>query len=52
MKNIFRFEYFQKIYCINLKSRHDRKILAIQEFKKLGIEDRVEFFEAFENTKN
>jgi len=40
MKNPFN--YFDKIFCINLDSRPDRWELAQSEFKKLGILDRVE----------
>lgn len=44
MKNPF--DYFDKIYCINLDSRPDRWELAQKEFKKIGILDRVERFSA------
>ncbi len=40
MKNPF--DTFEKIFCINLDSRPDRWSLAQEEFKKVGIEDRVE----------
>ena len=36
------FEYFDRIFCINLDSRPDRWELAQSEFKKVGILDRVE----------
>jgi glycosyl transferase family 25 len=39
-------EYFDKIYCINLNHRKDRWEESIKEFKKLGIENDVERFEA------
>ena len=38
------------IYCINLKKRTDRKAHAEQEFRKLGILDRVHFFYALEKS--
>lgn len=40
MKNPFN--YFDKIFCINLDSRPDRWELAQAEFDKVGILDRVE----------
>lgn len=40
MKNPFN--YFDKIFCINLDSRPDRWELAQSEFDKIGILDRVE----------
>ena len=43
MKNPF--DYFDKIYCINLDSRY-RWELAQKEFKKVGILGRVERFSA------
>ena len=36
------FNYFDKIFCINLNSRPDRWELAQDEFRKVGILDRVE----------
>lgn len=36
------FDYFDKIFCINLDSRPDRWELAQDEFRKVGILDRVE----------
>lgn len=36
------FDYFDKIFCINLDSRPDRWELAQSEFDKVGISDRVE----------
>ena len=36
------FDYFDKIFCINLDSRPDRWELAQTEFDKVGILDRVE----------
>lgn len=40
------FDYFDEIYCINLDSRPDRWQHAQAEFKKAGIEDRVQRFSA------
>ena len=40
------FDYFDKIYCINLDSRPDRWKQAQKEFDKVGILDRVERFSA------
>jgi GR25 family glycosyltransferase involved in LPS biosynthesis len=36
------FDYFDRIFCINLDSRPDRWELAKSEFEKIGILDRVE----------
>jgi glycosyl transferase, family 25 len=36
------FDYFERIYCINLDSRPERWISVQAEFLKLGIKDRVE----------
>jgi hypothetical protein len=36
------FDYFEKIYCINLDSRPERWKDALTEFSKAGIQDRVE----------
>lgn len=35
--------FFDKIYCISLKSRCDRREQARQQFAKVGLLDRVEF---------
>lgn len=43
------FDYFEKIYCINLDNRKDRWELAQSEFKKIGILDKVERFSAVED---
>jgi GR25 family glycosyltransferase involved in LPS biosynthesis len=40
------FDYFDKIYCINLDSRPDRWEQAKSEFEKVEILDRVERFSA------
>jgi GR25 family glycosyltransferase involved in LPS biosynthesis len=37
------FDFFDKIYCINLPKSKDRKNVVSEEFKKLGILDRVIF---------
>ncbi len=44
MNNVF--DFFDKIYCINLDSRTDRWIKCQEKFKKLGILDKVERFSA------
>ena len=38
------FDFFDKIYCINLDSRKDRWEKCKEKFALLGIEDRVERF--------
>ena len=40
------FDYFDKIFCINLDSRPDRWEQVQKEFDKVGILDRVERFSA------
>ncbi len=40
------FDFFERIYCINLDSRPDRWERAREQFVKLGINDRVERFPA------
>lgn len=39
-------EYFDKIYCINLLRREDRKKKCIEQFDKIGLD--VEFFPAID----
>lgn len=39
------FDFFDKVYCINIKDREDRWKESIQEFNKIGIADRVNRFE-------
>jgi hypothetical protein len=41
------FEWFDKIYCINLDKRADRWQKSLEEFTKVGIQ--VERFKAYEN---
>jgi hypothetical protein len=43
------FEFFDKIYCINLDHRKDRWEESVNEFKKLGIENLVERFPAIKH---
>jgi len=45
------FDFFDKIYCINLDERTDRWEKIQGEFKKVGIRDRVERFSAFKHDK-
>lgn len=42
-------DYFDAIYCINLEKRKDRWIAAKEEFKKIGIDNKVVRFSAFES---
>lgn len=44
------FDFFDKIFCINLDDRTDRWELAQEEFKKVGILDKVERFSAIRDT--
>ena len=44
------YNYFDKIVCINLKSRPDRYLSAIKEFQKLNI-NNVEFYFADKSSK-
>ena len=39
------FDYFDEIYCINLDHRKDRWQHAQEEFKKVGILDRVQRYQ-------
>lgn len=43
------FDFFDEIYCINLDQRKDRWQQVQKEFKKLGIEDRVQRFSAIKS---
>lgn len=36
-------EYFDKVYCVSLKHRKDRRQEAMWEFTKVGLSSRVEF---------
>lgn len=40
------FDYFDRIYCINLQERTDKWQQCLEEFTKLGIENRVIKFDA------
>ena len=40
------FDFFEKIYCINLDSRKDRWEKCVSKFSSLGIKDKVERFSA------
>ena len=35
--------YFDRLYCVSLKEREDRRQSALKEFAKVGLADRVEF---------
>lgn len=39
MSNVF--DFFDKIYCINLVTDHERKTVMKDQFDKLGIQDRI-----------
>ena len=45
------FDYFDAIYCINLDKRPDRWEWVKKEFEKMGIEDKVKRFPAFDVNK-
>ena len=36
-------DFFDRLYCISLKQREDRRQSAVEEFAKVGLADRVEF---------
>ncbi|MFO7570623.1 MAG: hypothetical protein R6W75_12575 [Smithellaceae bacterium] len=36
-------DYFDRLYCISLREREDRRRSALQEFSKVGLADKVEF---------
>ncbi|MHB8828861.1 MAG: glycosyltransferase [Syntrophales bacterium] len=36
-------DYFDRLYCISLREREDRRKSALKEFSKVGLADRVEF---------
>ncbi len=36
-------DFFDKLYCISLEERTDRRAEAIRQFRKVGLGDRVEF---------
>jgi GR25 family glycosyltransferase involved in LPS biosynthesis len=36
-------DYFDRLYCISLREREDRRQSALEEFSKVGLADRVEF---------
>ena len=42
------FDFFDAIFCINLDKRPDRWIHAQEQFKKIGILDKVKRFSAIE----
>lgn len=43
------FDYFDAIYCINLKQYVDRKKRSIEEFEKYDLNSKVKWFDAIEN---
>jgi hypothetical protein len=36
-------DFFDRLYCISLQERKDRRQSALNEFSKAGLADRVEF---------
>jgi hypothetical protein len=36
-------DFFDRLYCISLREREDRRQSALREFSKVGLADRVEF---------
>ena len=36
-------DFFDRLYCVSLREREDRRQSAIKEFSKMGLADRVEF---------
>jgi len=36
-------DFFDRLYCVSLKEREDRRASALKEFSKVGLADRVEF---------
>jgi GR25 family glycosyltransferase involved in LPS biosynthesis len=44
--------YFDKIYCISLESRKDRQRNAIEQFDKVGLRSKVEFYLAIKDQEN
>lgn len=48
-KDIAAFDFFDAIYCINLKERKDRLAHSYLEFESLGITDKVIIFDAIKN---
>ncbi|MEN6331376.1 MAG: glycosyltransferase, partial [Smithella sp.] len=36
-------DFFDRLYCISLREREDRRQSALREFSKVGLTDRVEF---------
>jgi len=36
-------DFFDRLYCVSLREREDRRKSALKEFSKVGLADRVEF---------
>jgi hypothetical protein len=36
-------DFFDRLYCVSLQEREDRRMSALKEFSKVGLADRVEF---------
>ena len=41
--SISGWDYFDRLYCVSLQEREDRRKSALKEFSKVGLADRVEF---------
>lgn len=44
--------FFDRMYCISLEDRPDRRAEARKQFRKVGLENRVEFVVVKRNTQN
>ena len=42
-KEAYGWDYFDRLYCVSLREREDRRQSALKEFSKVGLADRVEF---------
>ncbi len=40
---VFGWDFFDRLYCVSLREREDRRNSALEEFSKAGLADRVEF---------
>ena len=42
-KEVDGWDFFDRLYCLSLREREDRRKSAVQEFSKVGLADKVEF---------
>ena len=42
-KEVNGWDYFDRLYCVSLREREDRRNSALKEFSKVGLADRVDF---------